>query len=238
MSKRLLWVDAEAAMVQEKSCCESRTSAETTRRVRVERGGAFAAMGSVLAAIVASACCWFPLLLLGVGVSAGGIAGAFEKTRPLFLAVAIVLLGLGFYIVYFRRSACSPEGECSTPPTKIKMFNQVMLWVATVAVAGFAFFPSYVGILLGGSTDPLLTDDSSVKKIVLAIDGMTCEGCTAPIERELSSMHGVASASIDYEKAEGLVFLDSENSCSPKDLVATVERAGFQAKVVSQPEED
>ena len=66
------------------------------------RGKGTAATGSVLAAMASSACCWLPLVLMGVGLSAAGVGTFFERYRPYFLVVAVVLLGVWFYFNYFR----------------------------------------------------------------------------------------------------------------------------------------
>ena len=67
------------------------------------RTGLVTVGGSVLAALIASACCWLPLLLVTFGVSAAGVSAQFESVRPYFLALTAVLLGAGFYFSYFRR---------------------------------------------------------------------------------------------------------------------------------------
>ena len=57
------------------------------------------AIGSTLAAFVASLCCLGPLLLGGIGLGAALVA-TFAPLRPYFLALSTVLLALGFYFVY------------------------------------------------------------------------------------------------------------------------------------------
>ncbi len=69
-------------------CCAGR-SQEASADVgpsRVERAGLLAVGASVFSAILASACCWLPLLLVAFGTSAAGASAAFERVRPFFLA--------------------------------------------------------------------------------------------------------------------------------------------------------
>ena len=55
------------------------------------------AIGSTLAAFLASLCCLGPLLLGGAGLGAVLVA-TFAPLRPYFLAVSGVLLAGGFYL--------------------------------------------------------------------------------------------------------------------------------------------
>lgn len=121
------------------------------RTDRIPRLSTPAAVGS---AILSSACCWLPLLLLAFGLSAGGVAGFFEAVRPFFLAAAVIFLGVGFYFAYFwggRNPACKPGEACEAPNPKIQRFrgfNRVVLWIAAVLVIVFALFPYYSAALL------------------------------------------------------------------------------------------
>lgn len=84
-----------------------------------------ASVGSIVAAVVASACCWLPPLLLLGGVSAAGVATAFANVRPWFLGGAFALLGLGFYLNYGRKPVCAPGSTCGTPTPKLVRFTIV-----------------------------------------------------------------------------------------------------------------
>lgn len=53
-------------------------------------------IGALVSAIIASACCWLPLLLIALGVSGGALASIFETWRPVLLPTTFVLLGLAF----------------------------------------------------------------------------------------------------------------------------------------------
>ena len=62
-----------------------------TSRVDV---GLLAQVGALASAIVASACCWLPLLLIAVGVSGSALSATFEAWRPVLLPLPFALLGL------------------------------------------------------------------------------------------------------------------------------------------------
>ena len=67
--------------------------------------------------------------------------------------------------------------------------------------------------------------------IVLKIEGMTCGGCKASVERLLAAQPGVRQAAVDL--AEGRATVDAEDGIAPQALIAAVEGAGCEARVVS-----
>ena len=78
-----------------------------------------AKVGTLVSAIMASSCCWLPLVLLAVGVSGAGIAATLEAYRPLFMVVTFGFLGAAFYFTYRPPKAGVGDGDaCSAtePP--------------------------------------------------------------------------------------------------------------------------
>ncbi len=65
-----------------------------------EKGAWLATVGAVFTAIVGSACCWLPLLLIAFGFSAAGVGSFFEQYRPYLLTATFALLGLAWYLTY------------------------------------------------------------------------------------------------------------------------------------------
>jgi copper chaperone CopZ len=65
-----------------------------------ERGAFLATLGAVFTAILGSACCWLPLLLIAFGFSAAGVGSFFEQYRPYFLTATFALLGVAWYFTY------------------------------------------------------------------------------------------------------------------------------------------
>ncbi|MFC5068547.1 heavy metal translocating P-type ATPase [Flaviflagellibacter deserti] len=66
----------------------------------------------------------------------------------------------------------------------------------------------------------------------LAIEGMTCASCVRRVEKSLLAVPGVASAAVNLATERATVR--HQPSASVKDLVAAVEKAGYQAKEVVQ----
>lgn len=181
--------------------------------------GVAASVGSVAAAALSSACCWLPLLLLVMGVSSAGVSSAFERWRPVFLAVAAVLLAVGFWSVYFRGSCAG--GSCGR---RIGVARQVLLWASAAVVAGMAAFPWYVGAV----TRAFLGVEPSGAGIshVYRIEGMTCEACAASLEADLASVEGVTGVRVDYGAGTAEVWAEGEDPSGRVSRV--VEGHGFR----------
>ena len=81
------------------------------------RGEKIATAGTLISAVMASSCCWLPLVLLAVGVSGAGIASTLEAYRPLFMTVTFGFLGAAFYFTYRpKKGAAANAGDCCAPP--------------------------------------------------------------------------------------------------------------------------
>lgn len=205
-------------------------------------------IGTVLSAIMASACCWLPLLLLALGVSGAGIARALESYRPLFIVLTFGFLAAAFYFTYRPRKSPTTEGNCCSTAhdccavpqegTKRRFsmitVNKVMLWAVTLLAVLFLFFPKYVSFFLASreaesettATSPLVT------KTTIAIEGMTCEGCSVALETAIKRVPGVLSAKVDFKNKQAVV--STEACCPfPKDeILKAIEDAGFSGSVV------
>lgn len=116
---------------------EAATSRETLAEPETyaRRRRTWLAAGSLLGAVLASACCIVPLVLVTIGVSGAWIGNltALQPYRPYTAAVTLVLIGLGFWQVYFRRMpACEPGTYCTRPVSS--NITKVALWSAAALV--------------------------------------------------------------------------------------------------------
>ncbi|HUY90101.1 MAG TPA: mercuric transporter MerT family protein [Pirellulales bacterium] len=217
---------------------------------RTTRGEKIAKIGTVLSAIMASACCWLPLVLLAVGVSGAGIAATLEAYRPLFIVLTFGFLAAAFYFTYRPKKAAAvaghgccatepAEGEDCCAPTGKRRFtmltlNKAMLWVVTVLAVAFLGFPSYVGALFGtGTRTGAAASDylDVMNRAVFQVDGMTCEGCAATVAQAIRQVPGVAAVEVDYEKRQAIV---GAGCCAvPKDrILAALKKAGYSGRFV------
>ncbi len=215
-------------------CCSPSSAPATADAKPESRGLKLAAVGSVVSAVAASACCWLPLLLIAFGASTVGVSSWLERARPLLLGVAGLLLAAGFYLAYFRREACAPGSSCAVPNGKLWRFNRAMLWVATVLVVAFAFFPSYAGLLVA-ENPPAASKESvaGLPTVTLGIEGMSCEACSVHIEKGLREVPGVRSASVSYAEKQAKVSIDPASPPSQEALTKAVENAGYKVTKVA-----
>ncbi|WP_328850839.1 heavy metal translocating P-type ATPase [Micromonospora globbae] len=79
------------------------------------------------------------------------------------------------------------------------------------------------------SSSPLPTAPNLIE---LSIGGMTCASCAARIEKKLNRMDGV-SASVNYATEKATVRYADD--VTPDDLIATVEKTGYTAKLPPPP---
>ena len=210
------------------------------------KGETIAKIGTIVSAIMASACCWLPLVLLAVGVSGAGIASTLEAYRPLFIVVTFGFLGAAFYFTYRPRKkvagngddCCAPEKtaaeDCCAPVTKGRVnmmtLNKVMLWLVTVLAIAFLLFPIYVGVILGGND--VNSSSNNLNMSAIKVEGMTCEGCSVIVKKAIRTVPGVLVFNVDYENGEAVV--GTEDCCDmPKEkIVLALRQAGYEAKFI------
>jgi copper chaperone CopZ len=210
------------------------------------RGETIAKAGTVLSAVLASSCCWVPLVLLALGVSGAGIAGALDAYRPWFIASTVACLAAAFYFTYRPRRLASAsegccaaaEGCCAAPSTAGKRrfnrrtLNKVMLWGVTALAAAFVLFPNYMKFFLaGGDTGEPAAKSAPVRTTTFSVKGMTCEGCSVLVERAIKEVPGVVSVTVDYDHKRAVV---STQACCPapaEPSMDALEKAGFRGEV-------
>jgi copper chaperone CopZ len=223
--------------------------ATTPDRSSSNRGELIAKFGTVFSAIMASACCWLPLLLLAAGVSGVGIAATLETYRPLFIVVTFGFLAAAFYFTYRPKNAASDAGHGCCPPASaaegiasidccdsaqkgrfsMMAMNKVMLWGVTVLAVAFLLFPNYVGFLLANrdTASETVAESPLVTNTTIAIDGMTCEGCAVALESRLKDMPGVLNARVDYSKKQAILTTESCCPIPKDDILKVIRESGF-----------
>ncbi|MGC8625779.1 MAG: mercuric transporter MerT family protein [Phycisphaerae bacterium] len=211
---------------------------------------------AIAAAILSSACCWLPLGLLALGVSAAGLSKFIVGARWVFVAIAVAALGLGFYFSYRRTATCAPGEACA--PSGLARFNRVMLWVSAVLVLAFATFPYYSAPLLqavgaGGNTassnskPPAQTVTKSEPASKLAADtagaattqfrlyayqikGMDCQECADGLQAAICKLPGVKKATVSYQ--HGTAEVQAAPGFDPQSVAKRISGIGYKTSLI------
>lgn len=192
------------------------------------RGPKWSLAGAVAAAVGASACCLGPLLLLALGVSGAWIGSltAMEKYRPIWVAAALIFLGLAFHRVYRNpgNKACVPGSACPPPAGRR---NRILLWVVAALVLGLLALPRLISYAYAG--EPPGTP--VIRQVTLSVRGMTCPVCVVTVRKSLTRVEGVKDAKATLDPPRAAVIYDA-TKVGPERLVEATTRAGFPSAVV------
>ena len=102
-------------------------------------GGSLLAGG--IAALLASACCLGPLVLVALGFSGAWIGNltALEPYRPWFLVAALAAMVLAWRQLYRPARACESGDVCAEP--RVRGAYKVAFWLVALLIAVAAVFP-------------------------------------------------------------------------------------------------
>ncbi len=103
--------------------------------------GRRALFGGGLAAILASACCLGPLLLVSLGFSGAWIGNltALESYRPIFIGAALVAMFFAWRHIFQPAQDCQPGEVCAIP--KVRTTYKFIFWVVALLVLVALVFP-------------------------------------------------------------------------------------------------
>ncbi len=68
------------------------------------------------------------------------------------------------------------------------------------------------------------------ERVIIAVEGMHCDGCAAGIKAMLKRTAGVISADVSYERKEAVVDYDSQKT-TPEKIVEAINNLGYKARV-------
>jgi copper chaperone CopZ len=162
-------------------------------------------------------------VFVGLGLGGLGFAASFAKYRPLFMVLTFGFLGLAFYFTYRKKEVRCADGSCKLDSGSRSA--KALLWIITVAAVGLATSPVWIGRF--ASKAPVASAGQLVR---LHLAGLDCPACTIGIRNALQKVPGVQTASVDYDKSEARVMVNSEN-VDPRALVKAVESTGYKASL-------
>ncbi len=103
--------------------------------------GRTALLAGGVAALLASACCLGPLVLVGLGISGAwiGSLSAMEPYRPFFIGAALVAMFFAYRRIFRPPQDCKPGEVCAIP--QVRRGYQAMFWVVVALVLIALAFP-------------------------------------------------------------------------------------------------
>jgi len=137
----------------------------------------------------------------------------------------------GFYFVYHKPKAAEAcAGETCAPESGTRRLAKPLLWLATLAVAALAFFPSYGVKLVGKPAAAAPISSATLQTAELKITGMDCPVCSGVIQRKLLETPGVVKAELRYPAGSATVQFNPSQTDTSK-LIAAVKDTGYKAAV-------
>ncbi|MSR29347.1 MAG: hypothetical protein EXS03_07230 [Phycisphaerales bacterium] len=208
---------------------------DANRRLPHEGVGGIATLGSVVAALGASACCWGPLLLIALGGSAIGVSATVARWRPVLIAGAILMLGASFYFAYRRRpavcGACCRDGRRGS-----RRLQRALLWPSAAIVAVLTMFPHQVTAWIGEAEQSALKQaPRTTRPVALTIAGMTCERCATTLRDRLVQLEGVGNAHVDFTTRRAEVEVDSESQATVDEAITRIRDAAAALGYTATP---
>lgn len=201
--------------------------------------------GAMAAGFLASLCCVGPLVFVLLGLGAFGIGTFLESARPFLMAASILMLAIAFYRTYIRRTEkCGSEEACAR--NRSSRASRMVLWIASIAVLGFALLPYVAGPFAAKISERKTANEQNSKSAsqlassaaavsangtevaTFKVEGMTCVSCETTIRLALERSPGVLRADVSY--ADGVARVDYDpHKTSPDKLREAISNTGYKA---------
>lgn len=107
------------------------------------------ATGGIFAALAATTCCVLPLALTVLGISGAWMSNlrAMAPYQPYFVALSVLVIGYGFYQVYWKpRKMCAERKVCARPIGG--NIVKTSLWIGTAIVLTVVTFSLWFPFVL------------------------------------------------------------------------------------------
>lgn len=236
-------------------CCEHSSGPAPNRQNPGASKAWSAGLFAIAAALLGSACCWLPLTLLALGLSAAGLTQFILGARWVFLAIAGLALGWSFFINYRRKKGCSEGGVCA--PRGFAKFNRVMLWISAGCVLALAAFPYYGAKLFhargkevhavantalrsrdgarptsaaGVGHHPVAGIVTNLRIYHYDIRGMDCQLCARGLQSLIAKMPGVRHVTVSYK--HGSAEIQAAAGFNPETVARRISGIGYKTSLI------
>lgn len=156
------------------------------------------------------------------------MATAFSWTDPLRPYLILLTLGLLGY-AWYQKTKPKPEVDCVCEPEKKSNFlhSKLFLWLITGFALLMLSFPYYASKLVAQDhKDNISTDPFFLNQVEFSIKGMTCSGCEALVNHQLSKSPGIVKFNTSYEKGNTVIEFDSSKT-NTLEIKAVLEKTGY-----------
>lgn len=186
--------------------------------------------GAIGAAVAASACCTIPLVLVSLGVGGAWMSNltALESYRPLFIVLAVGMMGFAFVRSYKAQQDLDCACTTDMPPRT----KSIVLAIGAVITLGLIASPWLLPSVIHAHASGVGVESSNVQEVTLSIEGMTCPSCTTTVITALNRTDGVLDAHVTYTPPQAVVTYDP-SKVNIEALTTAIMNTGYPAKQVS-----
>lgn len=200
----------------------------------------FGQLSTVAGASLATACCWIPLTLAVAGITATGLSQTLEQWSPFFYVLTGVLIVYSFWEGFLRAPRpCDGDDASAECQSSSRGRSRQMRIFFVVHLALVALILSVPTLMMSASSSSsasaaeLATQKEvalEMASVTLEIEGMTCAGCVANIERALNDMEGMHHVSVSFEDSQGVMFFD-DSVLASSEIMARVSDEGYDVAI-------
>lgn len=180
--------------------------------------------------VLASACCWVPLALAGLGVATGTLGARISWIRPWALGgLALLLMGvIGWWVRKRFASAKADADCCAVAPTFPTL-------AVAILVASYLLAWGSPRLLHPGSNTTLTAlappAPAGGTLLVISTPQFDCPPCVGTLPQVMAGTPGVTSVQMDFDKRETHIAFQP-GAAIDTTLTQWKKELGFEGKIV------
>ena len=191
-----------------------------------------AAITGLLAALAASSCCIPPVIaaIAGIGGASTNLSW-MEPFRPYLIGVAVMAIGYAWYSYLKPKPVDDCGCEIENPRFyQTKGFLIGMTLFASISVT----FPYYSDIFYpDNKKEVAINNQSNIQKIIVKIEGMTCESCENHVTHSVNELTGILNVNTSYADGNTIVEFDKTQT-TIEDIKEAVNATGYIATEIME----
>lgn len=186
-----------------------------------------ASLTGIFSALLASACCTVPMLLVVIGLGSG--AAFIGRFHWLFLLGGLVVQAWAWTGYMWEKTSCG----CTRSSTEARPATFYTLLFASTVVAfvllvNVSRYMSRHTRAPAPQTAALEATSPGLQRAVIPIEGMSCAACEIAVRSALGRVPGVTSASVSVaSKSATIEFNPARTGCA--QLVTAIDATGYHA---------